>query len=134
MLDPSNIPEIDDQELLRRYVVSRSHIRQQDLTVKPDAFMPPSNLEMSVTRDVSLSEAEVWEIGRSVANARGKQLRGSANVIAKTYRANELNVEVDVIPDNPNHAIITGWPSDKADQKAIALQIAAVAKFAPVPD
>ena len=34
---------------------------------------------------------------------------------------------------NPNHACVKDWPEEKADQKLVALKVAAVAKFLEVP-
>jgi hypothetical protein len=43
MIDSANIPPVGKDELVARFVLQRSHVRN-DQTVKPDAFMPPPNL------------------------------------------------------------------------------------------
>jgi len=45
----------------------------------------------------------------------------------------KLDVTPDPTLENPNHANVTNWPSEKHVQKAIALEIAKYASFSPVP-
>ena len=57
-------------------------------------------------------------------------------MLAATYLSQEnLKVLADPVEGNPNHANVNGWPSadDKAGQIMIAKEIAAVAKFVPMP-
>ena len=67
MLDPTSIPDVEREELLARYVFSRSHISRITQRVKAGAFMPPANLEFSVTRHHDATEAEIGTVGRNVA-------------------------------------------------------------------
>ena len=48
----------------------------------------------------------------------------------------KLKTIADPVEGNTNHVNITNWPSaaDKAAQKLIAQEIAAVAKFVPAPE
>jgi hypothetical protein len=65
---------------------------------------------------------------RNVARQSGKPLYGRANVRAFVFQQCELQVIADpIIPENPNHAIVVGWPADKPAQKIVAQQIAAAA-------
>jgi hypothetical protein len=50
--------EIDEAELLMRFVLRRQWIRRNG-TVKQDAFIPPSDLELSVTRHIGLSDDDI---------------------------------------------------------------------------
>ena len=137
MLNRSNIPDVDPQELLARYVFSRSHVSRQTQRVKAGAFMPPSNLEFSVTRHRDATEAEIWAVGRNVAAATERSLYGRGDVLAATYDSLELKVVAapDFSKQNPNHANVVGWPvNDKPAQKLIAEEIAAVAKFVATLD
>ena len=56
---------IGDAELLARFILFRDWIRA-DGTVKADAFVPPSDLQLSVTRHLRLHDAELWRRGLSV--------------------------------------------------------------------
>jgi hypothetical protein len=83
MLDPENIPAVEDNELLARYITQSSQFRPSDKQVKPSLFIP--------------------------------------------HLHKELSVSAKPLSNNPNHANIEGWPTEKEEQKAIALKLAAVA-------
>ena len=129
MIDPANVPDVAADELLARFVLQSSHVRSSNQTVKADAFMPPPNGKMSVTRHLMATEEEIWEVGRGVASQRGKSLYGRADVVASAYLVENLAVERDPIAGNPNHTHVFNWPRDKAAQKIIATEIAAAARF-----
>jgi hypothetical protein len=127
MSNGGNVPAIDSDEWLARFIHYQRYIRH-DRTVRPDAFIPHPYPDLSVTRYLQLSEAELWQLGRNVARQSGKPLYGRANVRAFVFQQCELQVIADpIIPENPNHAIVVGWPADKPAQKIVAQQIAAAA-------
>ena len=135
MLDLSNIPDIEAKELLARYVFSRSHFSRQNQRVKADAFMPPPNLEMSMTRHRDATEAEIWAVGRHIADQREQTLYCRGDAIAATFELQRLSVVPDPLEENPNHANVVGWPvDDKPSQKLIAQEIAANAQFVALPE
>ena len=138
MLDPSNVPDVDSQEMTARFVVAKRHVNRQKLTLKADAFVPHPYEELSVTRLIKITEDEIWGIGKSVAAARtpARTLRGRGDVLAATYVGQKLEVIPAPVESNPNHASVTGWPSadDEDRQLMIAKEIAAVAKFVETPD
>ena len=133
MIDPTHVPPIGADELLARYIFQKSHIRASDRTVKPDAFIPNPHSDLSVTRHVMASEAEIWNVGLDVANLRGKILYGRGDVSAGECAKLKLTVQPAPLANNPNHATVAGWPDDKPLQKIIAQQIAAVASFVAAP-
>jgi hypothetical protein len=118
-------------EQLARFIVFSGWIRRSDQTVKQDAFIPPPDLELSVTRHKNLSERELWRIGQRVADARPAKLHGRADIRAANVRQQALDVEPNPVPGNPNHANVIGWPADKPAQKIIAQELAAKAHFLP---
>ena len=87
MLDPLSVPPVDANEMLSRFVLSRRHINHQTTTVKAEAFLPPSNGELSVTRQLSATTAEIWSVGEAVATVRQPKvnLYGRGDVLAATY-------------------------------------------------
>jgi hypothetical protein len=133
MIDPASVPDVGDNETLARYVLQRSHIRRSDRTVKPDAFMPPPDLQLSATRHRMATEAEIWEIGESVAAARILTLYGRGDFSVTACIDQRLGVSAAPVVGNPNHAHVLKWPDDKAGQKSIAQEIAASATFVPKP-
>jgi len=133
MIDPQSVPEIRKDEMLVRFVLSKSHLRANK-TLKADAFLPYPHSELSVTRLINLSAEEIWSIGRNVEAARKKPLLGRGDIQTVTVLKARLQVIADPLQDNPNHANISAWPvNDKPAQKLIAQDLAAVATFVPVP-
>lgn len=132
MIDPRAVPDVSADELLARFILQKSQIRL-DCSIKPNAFMPPPDLELSVTRHRSANESELWTIGDDVANCRGLTLFGRGDVQAEVCVNQKLSIRADSVPGNPNHAIVLDWPDDKPTQKNIAQEIAARAKFTPRP-
>ena len=140
MLNPANVPSVDADELLARYIVASKHIRNSDQTVKPDAFLPAPRppLELSVNRHRSSTESELWEAGRAIASASQRTLYGRADFEVASVTEVDLEVRADPVeaeparglPANPNHAVIIGWPSDEpARRRLLAAELAAAAKF-----
>lgn len=124
---------VRDDEMLARFITSSKWFRSTSQTVKQDAFIPYPYPDLSVTRHQSLSEREIWEIGRKISDARPANLHGRADVSAGEARKQKLTVESKPVPDNLNHACISGWPTDKPAQKILALELAAAANFVPRP-
>ncbi len=130
MTDRTALPPVADDEPLARFILSRNRIRS-DQTVKSDAFIPYPYPDLSVTRHLRLTEAELWEIGRKVAASRPAALYGRADVQASTFKKQSLSFHPTETPKN--HVNVRGWPSDKPSQKIIAQEIAAAAVFVPTP-
>ena len=128
MIDPSNIPVVADNELLARFIVY-SDEKRSDGTVKHKLFLPHKLVELSVNRHREASAEETWQAGYDVAAERGRTLHGLANIRASHCRIDKLDVVPDpVLPKNPNHANIIGYPPAKEDQMAIAKVLAASIK------
>ena len=121
---------VSDNESLARFIFQRNHIRG-DQTVKPNAFIPHPWPNLSVTRHVGLTEEELWETGKEIAEDRPATLYGRADIHASTITKQSLSIIPTATPRN--HANITGWPPDKPSQKIIAQEIAAAARFVPPP-
>lgn len=125
-------PSIADEELLARFVTSSRWIRR-DGTVRQDAFIPYPYPDLSVTRHKDLSTERLWCIGQEIADSRPATLYGRADVTAQRVRRQKLHVEARPVPENLNHASITGWPPDKPSQKSFAQELAAVAHYVSKP-
>lgn len=126
----SSLPNnVNDQELLARYLTSKKWFSSLHNRVKPHAFMPPSHLELSVFRIANLPVPTIWKIGRRAIRKmkEPKTLYGSGDILA----VNVLDLLLLIQPDNkpPRHANIVGWPVDKEEQKSIAQELAARASL-----
>lgn len=124
MIDKKNVPPIELTETVARYLFNKRNIRE-DNSIKPDEFIAYRYTEHSVNRHRDCSEAEIWHFGKQVADERGKILLGRTDISVEDCTIDTLNVVAKPIPGNPNHADITGYPPKKADQKALALKLAA---------
>ena len=134
MTERSEPDRVTVDERLARFLVAGRWIRS-DQTIRPDAFIPYPYPNLSATRHKNISEQELWQIGKDVADALTKVLHGRADFRASAVRRHALEVEPNPVPGNPNHANVVGWPAEKPAQKIIAQQIAAECKFVrgPVP-
>jgi hypothetical protein len=111
-------------------LLDRGHFSVVNRKVKPKAFEPPPELELSVFRPVGLDEDSIWSWGEThVARPRGKTLRGRASV--RVVEITSLHLEVVADNEPCRHAYITRWPGDKGAQMVLAQQLAAIATFSP---
>ena len=122
-------------EALTRYVLDRTSYKPSEGRVRHNAFMPPSNLRLSVYRSSGLSEATIWELGnQNVAAPRGKPLVGRADILASDVSDSDEALKLEPDPEpHPLHANIIGWPEQKDKQKLIALKLASKSEFFHYP-
>ena len=125
MINPDYIPDVADNELLALFIVNGIE-KRADGKVSHKLFMPYRWVDLSVNRHREATLEETWLVGSDVAKQRSKTLFGLANIRANKCRIETLNVIPDpILPGNPNHANITGYPAAKEDQMAIATELAA---------
>ena len=125
MIDPNHVPPVADEELLARFIVNSNEMRA-DGTVRPQLFLPYKQVTLSVNRHRDGTLIEIWSIGQQVAAERGKTLYGRADVRANSCRIAPLDVVPQpILPHNPNHADIVGYPARKDEQLSLAEKLAA---------
>ena len=135
MFEFGKIPNVDVDESLARFIVSKGEYRPADMTVKPQAFLPYQHVELSVTRQRECADDELRIIAGRVADMRQKTLRGYCEISACECRHLGLDVLPDPIEDwNPNHANIVGYPAQKEEQMVIAQKLARSASSVRVLD
>jgi hypothetical protein len=127
VFDPSNVPEFEAGEVLSRFVTQSGQFRPSDKYVKQNAFLPYPRRDLSVTRQRELIGEEIWMIGRNVASQLKRRLYGRSDIDSGECDFGPLRIVAAPLSDNPHHADVTNWPTDKADQKMLALEIARVA-------
>jgi hypothetical protein len=124
----SNLTPVDENELLARFIYSDTWYRKKDLTVKPKAFLPnPKTNDVSVFRHIGFTETDLLEIGKEGARKSSPNYHGRADIQALIVYEWGLHVEPTAEP--PNHANITGWPTDKDKLMEIAADLASHAQF-----
>src|SRR5437879_1615191 len=115
MINPNNMPPVDDNELLARFILHSYEFRTDD-SVTPALFMPYKQIVLSVNRHRDATLEETWEIGRQVASKRHKTLYGRSDIKSIACKIDSLFVVAKpILPDNPNHADIEGYPPKKED-------------------
>jgi hypothetical protein len=136
MIDPCHVPEVESDETLARFILSSRHIRSSDDTISPNAFIAHPGNELSVTRHRDATEDEIWNAGRAVAEVQQRRLHGRGDVVAIAFLQRGLALQAAPVigharlPDNPNHANVTGWPKDdKGRQRLHALEIVAQSRL-----
>ena len=113
-------------EMLARYLLSRSQFSRHKQLVKSSAFMPPPSNELSMFRIDGLPEAQAWRLGLThVAEPQQRTLYGRADLGTATVAGVGLSARPD--DDPPRHVSVVGWPEEKHAQKLIALQLAQAA-------
>ena len=122
--------KINQKESLGRFLTQSGHFRSLSKRVWFTAFMPPSNLRLSVCRLDELRIDEIWNLGNSVilAMKQPKKLYGVADI--KTG-AVESKRALSIIPDTlpSRHAEIVGWPGEEAKRLSLAQELAAEAQL-----
>ncbi|MBI2923280.1 MAG: hypothetical protein HYY18_19665 [Planctomycetes bacterium] len=117
-----------ESESLSRFLIHSNAFNFTGGFVKSRAFMPPTNLRLSVFRTQDWPEVRIWEAGqREVAAPLHLTLYGRAELSVAQVQGTGLSVDPDEIPQD--HANIIGWPSEKDAQKSIAQDLAAAARL-----
>jgi len=125
MIDSTHVPPVDDAELLARFIVNGNEVRA-DGTVRPQLFLPYKWVELSVNRHRDAASNETWSVGFQVAEQRSKTLLGRADIRASSCWVGTLSVLASpILPHNPNHADIIGYPDRKDEQLSLAAKLAA---------
>lgn len=92
--------------------------------MKYGAYMPAPNGETSVFRTSNLSDGEIWDIGyKYVAEPSMRSLYARGDTTAATIRKTGLDIVPETTP-HPLHSNIVKWPSEKDEQKMLAVEIA----------
>lgn len=120
-------------ERIARYILSKRHFSTSNRTVKYGAYLPAPDGETSVYRASTLSEEESWGIGLEyVAKPRNRTLYARGDTMAGVIMKTGLDIIPETTP-HPLHANIVNWPSDKDEQKMLAVEIANEAILAVPP-
>lgn len=128
-----NQPIVAPSELVARFLLYSNCYASLAKRVKYPAFLPARDMNTSVFRVSTLSENEIWKIGKDdVAKKREKKLHGRADIKAKDILEVGLAVEPET-SSHPLHANIVNWPLEKQKQNLFAMKLAERAKLCLVP-
>ena len=130
-------PDKGDSEAVRtdlplaRFLYTSRHF--STTRVRPSGFMPHSvRLDCSVSRTDDLSVEGTVELGRKARPT--ETLRAWGQFVSRHIA--EVSEDLSLVMDetSPRHGNILGWPADKADQKAIAVEFTQRARLMMAPD
>jgi hypothetical protein len=114
---------IAEDERITRYITEKGKIRPS--TGKPgyNAYMPPTNLRLSVYRTEEMMDPEIWQVGDDFVSRPDRPVLARADLPARAYLSHQLAFDLDGRP-HPRHANVAGWSAEHSLQKMIALQLA----------
>ena len=126
--------EIEDHENISRFIFYSRHFKNK---FKNEALLPnPKDNVMSVYRTSKCGEEKIWWLGKNfVENRRpdDKELRGRGDFLAVSIKSeNHLSFQPLNKP-HPRHVNIIGWPLEKDQKKAIAIDLLAFVTFIQIP-
>ena len=124
---------VSPDEKLTRFIFSKSHFSPKNQTVKYAAFIPPvDSRDLSVFRISSISDSEVWRIGKEDVQGN-RTLRARADFSV----AQVDKIDLKVVPDTKAHILhanITPFPLDRITRQIIATKLADASKLKEMPE
>jgi hypothetical protein len=117
--------ELDPIETVSRFLL-HDEIRAKDSTVRHGAFLPASNLKLSVFRVSSLSDREIWVLAAEKVEPTRGPVIGRGDLSVAQIVENKLKVTPDAVSTS-RHADIVEWPDDRNLRATIAKELAALA-------
>jgi hypothetical protein len=114
-------------ETVSRYIFNKKHFSIDNKRVKYAAFIPninkdSSEYETSVFRVSSLSEKDIWEIGKYVEKLRKQTLKARGDLKVQSILDNKLSVIAAPV-SHYRHANIVNWPATKNERMLFAIQL-----------
>jgi hypothetical protein len=111
--------ELDEPEVVSRFIYSKVNISQVNRRPKRQAFDPGKYDDLSTLHSSGLLEREIWEFGQhTIGTQPGRtKIYGRADVPVKCLRQRKLSAIRD---DNPfiRHTSVVGWPrADDPDEQ-----------------
>lgn len=118
--------KVDAREQLSRFLANNNYFTASTGRVKQAGFLPPKHRnEISAFRTTHLNERTIWDLATKYVDqpTEGRLMKARADLLAGSAIDSGLEVFCDGTPHS-THSIITGWPTDKDERKAIALDLA----------
>lgn len=112
---------INKEELVSRYIKTKSHIKTSTNSIKHGAFMPPKDRQdLSVFRILGLTENDIWSLADK--NIPFKVIARANLKVNDIENINFLKVKEDEPPER--HANIINFPIEREDIIEIAKELA----------
>ena len=127
-VSPARPPlELLETDTMSRFLTSKkNHFSRAKNVVKPAAFLPPSDLQLSVFCTTAVPDHDLWRLGDEfVAKPRGVTVYGTGDITVRAVA--DAALSCDPNNDPPRHVNLIGWPKDDAAQLMIATKLASTA-------
>lgn len=124
---------VSPDEKLTRFISSKSGFSVAKRVVSYRAFIPPRKnpQELSVYRISTLTEDEVWEIGKEYVQGEN-EIKARADFLAEVVYENNLQVIADT-QVHELHANISPLPMDREDRDEILRELALTSELVISP-
>lgn len=124
---------VSPDEKLTRFISSKSGFSIAKKVVSYRAFIPPRKnpQELSVYRISTLTENEVWEIGKEYVQGEN-EMKARADFLAEVVYENNLQVITDMRV-HELHANIIHLPINREDRDEILRELALASELVPIP-
>jgi hypothetical protein len=124
---PDNGPEVGtplavDYSCLSRFIFDKRHFSISKRVPKASAFNDPT-LRPSAFWIDELLDGDIWKIGDTVAGvSRNRPAIARADFNKSDVSVLKLTIEPDATP-HPRHVELCGWPTEKDERIALALEL-----------
>ena len=112
-----------------RFIFEKRHFSVNPQKARPGAFLPDSDLKTSAVGKNGFTEEQLWNFGVLIGQERNKSPKARADFDAQVVAEAKLTIENDPQPSIPSHINLGGWPTEKDEQKNIAVFLCAKAKL-----
>jgi hypothetical protein len=114
--------EIPSGCLLARFLTQSGHFSPTTHRVKQSAFLPAKSLELSIFNIDKLIPHKIWELADKYVLSAERKVYGYAKIFSDIIYNNKLKIDYNNNPER--HANIIGWPTEKDEQKLLAIELA----------
>ncbi len=133
----SDTKNVERHERVTRFIVKSDYFTAD--RVKWNAFSPYTNpesrrLETSLYRELRLTSAELWRLGRKHVEGRERRREIKARGSGPVAPILDCGLALDVNgPPEPIHVDIVGWPTEKHEQRQLAMEFVSHFKVEMAP-
>ena len=103
--------ELDDPaDVLSRFLFQQRHFKRAENRAVPEAFMPPTDLQLSTFLTTGMVAANIWDLGKEALTSHPQpRLYGRADLDVGAVQEQKLKALRDDNPDR--HVSVVGWPT-----------------------
>lgn len=127
--NPDDPAQHDEGEATSRFAFEDGYFRSGDGTVKPKAFRPDRQGEVSMFRTCDLEDGEIWQLGDDAGAERIPAKAAIARCELTIAQVRSVGLLYTIAEPPTRHAVINGWPADDGQSQLKSLQLAQLASL-----